>query len=64
MKNKADKILNWYQSELQKDDMILKKNKEEFIDIIKKTKKDEIFVDKEVKKISIWQRMKKVLMGI
>jgi hypothetical protein len=54
--------LDWYQKELEKDSAEIERQKNKFADSIKKLKKEEIF-KAEVKKISIWQRIKKVLTG-
>jgi hypothetical protein len=56
MSQKTEKILNWYQKEIEKD-------KIETDNKLKKLKKEEIFEDK-FKKLTLWQRIKKVLMGI
>jgi len=56
------KILDWYQKELEKDSAEIERQKNKFADSIKKLKKEEIF-KADVKKISIWQRIKKVLTG-
>lgn len=58
MKNRFN--LEWYQSEVNKDKIDLDKQKLEFINEIKKLKKDDI-VPKVKKKLSIWQRILKVL---
>ena len=57
------KILDWYQKELDKDGAEIEREKNKFANSIKKLKKEEIF-RAEIKKISIWQRIKKVLTGI
>lgn len=63
MSQKADKILNWYQTEIEKDKLETDRQKEEFAKKIKGLKKEDIFEDK-IKKLTLWQRIKKVLMGI
>jgi hypothetical protein len=55
--------LNWYQKEIIKDSIELNKVKNDFIKNIKKIDKEVIF-DKKIKKQNLWQRIKKVLMGI
>jgi len=57
------KMLDWYQKELDKDSVEIDREKNKFANSIKKLKKEEIFKS-EVKKINLWQRIKKVLMGI
>lgn len=63
MKENQEKILNWYQKEIIKDSIELNKVKNDFIKNIKKIDKEVIF-DKKIKKQNLWQRIKKVLMGI
>jgi hypothetical protein len=55
--------LNWYQTEIEKDKLETDRQKEEFAKKIKGLKKEDIFEDK-IKKLTLWQRIKKVLMGI
>ena len=57
------KILDWYQKEIEKDKIELESNKNTYIKSIKNINKDKIF-KKEIKKISIWKRLLKVLTGI
>ena len=54
------KILNWYEAEIQKDKTELNKEKNDFINKIKQHKKQDIVTDKK-EKLTIWQRIKKVL---
>lgn len=61
--NKEEKIIKWFQSELDRDNVQLQKDKNEFIKSIKKIDKEKIFEEK-LKKITLWQRIKKVLTGI
>ena len=56
------KILDWYQKELEKDKVDIENNKKKLIQSIKKVKKDDIF--DTPKKMSLWMRIKMVLMGI
>lgn len=62
MKNK-DQALKWYQTQKIKDTEELEREKKQLIDNIKKIKKTEMFADKK-EKLTIWQRIKTVLMGI
>lgn len=61
MKNKL--IQNeWLDKEITKDQNELNREKLEFINQIKKYKKEDLLPPKP-KKLTIWQRIKKVLMG-
>lgn len=57
------KMISWLNTEKLKDKVDLEKDKSEFIKNIKQFKKDEIF-DNKIKKLTLWQKLKKVLMGI
>ena len=59
---KNEKILDWYQKEIEKDKIELEFNKKKIIESIKKVEKKEIFEPR--KKLTLWSRIKKVLMGI
>jgi|DEB19_MinimDraft_3_1074340.scaffolds.fasta_scaffold339710_2 hypothetical protein len=48
----------WYKKEQLKDEIFVLKYKEDIISEIKKTKKEEIIV---IKKLSLWQKLKKML---
>jgi hypothetical protein len=62
MKNKSEQI-KWLVSEINKDNLELEHQKNQLINQIKKTKKEEIVKPKlEPKKLTIWQRIRKVLM--
>ena len=54
--------LEWLQNEIIKDKIILDQEKAKLIDNIKKLKKEDI-LPKPPKKLTLWQRIKKVLMG-
>jgi hypothetical protein len=56
--------LDWYQKELEKDSLQIQNEKNKFANSIKKLKKQDIFVPEKVEKLTIWKRIKKVLMGI
>jgi len=58
---KNSKQLDWFQKELMKDKNELEKEKEDFIKQIKQLKKEDIVP--KVEKLSLWKRIKKVLMG-
>jgi len=51
-------------NELEKDRLEVERNKSKFIDQIKQLKKEDIVKDKvNVEKMTIWKRIKKVLLG-
>jgi hypothetical protein len=56
------KILDWYDKELKKDQIELESQKKVIISKIIKENKDGLF--EKSKKITLWQRIKKVLMNI
>ncbi len=60
MKN-SNKHLEWYEKELMKDKIELEKEKKDFINKIKGISKDDIITKPE--KLTLWKRIKKVLMG-
>ena len=54
--------IEWLNKEKQKDNLELEQQKRMLINDIKKHKKEDI-IPKKQKPLSIWQRLKKVLMG-
>jgi hypothetical protein len=54
--------LEWLQNELIKDKIVLDQEKSKLIENIKKLKREDI-LPKPPKKLTLWQRIKKVLMG-
>ena len=62
MKN-TEKILNWYNKELKKDEVEIEKFKKDFIKTIKNVDKNQMFTNTKEEKLTLWQRLKKVLMG-
>lgn len=57
-------VQNWYKNELEKDKKELEYEKQQFINSIKRLKKDEIIPKPtEKRKISLWKRIIKTLMG-
>lgn len=66
MRNKSDQ-LKWLESEIRKDQNELSYETTQFINNIKQIKKEDIFKKVEVQpkpiKLTLWQRIKKVLMG-
>jgi hypothetical protein len=57
--NRTEKILNWYESEVKKDEQELNKEKMMFISELKKIKKEDII--KQPEKLTLWMRIKRVL---
>jgi hypothetical protein len=53
----------WLNNEMEKDQLNLNNEKEKFIKQIKMIKKEEITQQKEEIKLTLWQKIKKVLMG-
>jgi hypothetical protein len=64
MKNKLE-LINWLEKERNKDQLELDVEKNNFINEIKKLKKTDLIKKEEPKevKLTLWQRLKKVLMG-
>jgi len=54
------KLLNLVNSEKKKDELDLEKQKEMFASQLKKMKKEELFYEP---KLSIWQKVKKLILG-
>jgi hypothetical protein len=59
--NRNLKVQSWLTSEMEKDKNDLKNEKEKFINEIKSLKKEEMFKKTEQKKLTFWERLKKVL---
>ena len=55
--------LEWLEKENRKDQILLEKSKLDLIKEIKKHKKEDLIPKKEIIKLSLWKRIKKVLMG-
>ncbi len=62
MTKKKLKMINWLDKEVQKDKIELDREKQELINRIKKLKKEDVLPNKP-KKLTIWQRIIKVLVG-
>ncbi len=62
MKKKSEQQLEWLEREMNKDKIELEKQKKDLIDKIKKLKKEDL-LPKKPEKISIWKRLKIMLMG-
>lgn len=61
MSQRAEKILSWLNSEKNKDNRELEKEKEKLIKQIKKLNKEDLFP--KPKKLSLWQKIKILLLG-
>ena len=59
---KSQSQLEWLKREMLKDEVELKKEKSDLINEIKKFKKEEI-IPKKPKPLTLWQRIKKVLIN-
>ena len=55
------RLQKWLENEIEKDKQELDIDKKKFIESIKRLNKEELF---ETKKLSLWGRIKKVLMGL
>jgi len=54
--------IEWLNNELEKDRIEVERDKSKFIDQIKQLKKEDI-VKVNVEKMTLWKRIKKVLLG-
>jgi hypothetical protein len=61
--SRLEGMQQWLNSEIEKDQVDLNNEKNRFIDQIKKIKKEDIIPVREEIKLTIWQKIKKVLMG-
>lgn len=57
---KEDKIVNWYNQQILKDELEIKNHKANFIKDIKKIKKVEITNNKNTRG-NLWSKLKKIL---
>ena len=64
MRNPSEQ-LKWLETQMKNDEIELQREKEKVIEKIKLLKKEDILpkVD-EVKKLTLWQKIKRVLMGL
>ena len=60
----TEKKLEWLKNEVERDTIELESEKKILIEHIKKFKKEDIVKPKIEEKITLWKRIKKVLMGI
>jgi thiazole synthase ThiGH ThiG subunit len=58
---REEQAIDWLKSELEKDKKELEIEKLKMIESLKELNKDEIVIKKE--KLTLWKRVKKVLMG-
>ena len=61
--SRLEGMQQWLNSEIEKDQVDLINEKNRFINQIKKIKKEDIIPVQEEIKLTIWQKIKKVLMG-
>jgi len=62
MEAKNSKLLSWLENEKQKDNNELNQEKENLIKQLKGLKKEDVLPEKP-KKLTLWQRIRRVLMG-
>ena len=64
MKNQS-KHLKWLETQAKKDEANLRREKEDLIKSLKQLKKEDILPKvEEPKKLTLWQKIKRVLMGL
>lgn len=61
LSTREEQAIDWLKSEIEKDKLQLENEKKQFIDSLKNIKKDDIILPKE--KLTLWMRIRKVLMG-
>jgi hypothetical protein len=59
--DRSQQLLNWFNSEKLKDQRELDRNKEKIVNEIKKITKEDLFP--KPKKLTIWQKIKVILLG-
>lgn len=62
MEAKNSKLLSWLENEKQKDNNELNQEKDNLIKQLKGLKKEDVLPEKP-KKLTLWQRIRRVLMG-
>lgn len=62
MTNQSERMLNWLKSEKNKDEKQLELQKKHLAEQIKKLNKNDLF--KKPKKLTLWQKIKTILLGI
>ena len=64
MKNQS-KHLKWLETQAKKDEANLRREKEDLIKSLKQLKKEDILPKvEEPKKLTLWEKVKRVLMGL
>jgi len=63
MTQKKQQILNWLNKEKERDNLEIKSTKQKFISEIKGLKKENLFEKPKEVKLTLWQRIKIVLLG-
>lgn len=58
--SRISKLHNWLTSEIKKDKKFLDDNKEKVINEIKNFKKSDFFGQQKIKKLTFWQKIKKI----
>lgn len=61
LSTREEQAIDWLKSEIEKDKIQLEFEKKRLIDSLKESKKEDIIIPKE--KLTLWKRIKKVLMG-
>jgi hypothetical protein len=62
--SRTEGMQEWLKNEIKKDEKELENEKSKFLKEIKKFKKEDIVpLKKETPKLSLWMKIKKVLMG-
>lgn len=61
--SRLEGMQQWLNNEMEKDQIDLDSDKKRFIKQIKMIKKEDIIQQKEEVKLTLWQKIKKVLMG-
>jgi hypothetical protein len=59
--DRGQQLLNWFNSEKLKDQRELDRNKQKIVNDIKKIKKEDLFP--KPKKLTLWQKIKVILLG-
>ena len=59
MKTRQEKLYEWFKSETERDEQFVEKTKSDLIKNLQGIKNDDIFP--KVQKMTIWQRIRKVL---
>lgn len=61
LSTREEQAADWLKSEIEKDKVQLEHEKQKIIESIKNFKKEDIIIKKE--ELTIWKRIRKVLMG-